>query len=234
VAVDGDEDTRFRLLREAMVRQQLRDRDISDPQVLRAMAKVPRQLFVPRELSLRAYEDRPLPIGERQTISQPYMVAKMVEALDLAPYERVLDVGTGSGYQAAVLAELAGEVWSVEVEPHLARTARARLSELGYSNVHVIVGDGSRGLPEHAPFDAIVVAAGSPETPESLLEQLGASGRLVIPVGDLDAQVLRRHTRRGIQRTTESLLPCAFVPLVGEEGWAPQTQGDPADVGALR
>jgi len=216
----ADEDDKFRLLRAAMANHQLRERDIADRRVLRAMEKVPRHLFVPEESSWRAYEDGPLPIGYDQTISQPYIVAKMLEALELDGHERVLDVGTGSGYQAAVLAELAREVWSVEIIPELAKVARSRLHELGYSNVRVITGDGSIGLPEQAPFDAIVVAAASPGVPRSLIAQLSPSGRLVVPVGDRDFQVLRRVTHPGNRPTTESLLPCAFVPLVGEEGWA--------------
>jgi protein-L-isoaspartate(D-aspartate) O-methyltransferase len=217
---DPREDDKFRLLRAAMVNHQLRERDIDDGRVLRAMDKVPRHLFVPVESCWRAYEDCPLPIGYDQTISQPYIVAKMLDALELDGHERVLDVGTGSGYQAAVLAELAREVWSVEIIPELARAARSRLHELGYSNVQVITGDGSVGLSERAPFDAIVVAAASPGVPPSLLEQLSPSGRLVLPVGDRDFQVLRRVTHPGNRPTIDSLLPCAFVPLVGEEGSA--------------
>jgi len=218
-----DEDNKFRLLREAMVDRQLRGRDITDMRVLRAMTKVPRHLFVPEDLWFRAYEDRPLPIGEGQTISQPYMVAKMVQSLELMGHERVLDVGTGSGYQAAVLAELVREVWSVEIIPELAKLASSRLAELGYTNVHVVTGDGSVGLAEHAPYDAIVVAAASPSTPQPLVDQLGPSGRLVIPVGDREGQMLRRVRAQGMRPASESLLPCAFVPLVGREGW---TDGD--------
>jgi protein-L-isoaspartate(D-aspartate) O-methyltransferase len=219
------EDDKFRLLRAAMVNHQLRKRDIADARVLRAMERVPRHLFVPPESCWRAYEDGPLPIGYDQTISQPYIVAKMLDALELEGHERVLDVGTGSGYQAAVLAELAREVWSVEIIPELATAARSRLQELGYPNVQVITGDGSVGLPERAPFDAIVVAAAAPYVPRSLIEQLSPSGRLVVPVGDRDCQVLRRVTHPGNRPTTESLLPCAFVPLVGEEGWSDAAGG---------
>ena len=187
------------------------------------MEKVPRHLYVPVESCWRAYEDGPLPIGHDQTISQPYIVAKMLEALGLKGHERVLDVGTGSGYQAAVLAELVREVWSVEIIPELAKAARSRLHELGYSNVRVITGDGSVGLRERAPFDAIVVAAASPGVPRALIEQLSPSGRLVVPVGERDCQVLRRVTHPGNRPTTESLLACAFVPLIGEEGWADES-----------
>jgi protein-L-isoaspartate(D-aspartate) O-methyltransferase len=208
-----------------MVTHQLRDEDISDPRVLRAMAKVPRHLFVPEHLLSYAYEDRPLPIGMGQTISQPYMVARMVEALELTGTERVLDVGTGSGYQAAILGELSREVWSIEIIPELAHRARATLEELGYENIHVVVGDGSLGLVEYAPYDAIVVAAASPALLDTLLGQLGPSGRLVVPVGDRGGQVLKRFTRVGRGSTTESLGPCTFVPLVGEHGWSEERAG---------
>lgn len=213
-----DEDAKFRLLRAAMVND-LEERNIVDPRVLRAMAKIPRHFFVPRELHCRAYEDRPLPIGEHQTISQPYIVARTLQALELAGHERVLEVGTGTGYQAALLAELAREVWTVEIVPALAKTARARLDELGYTNVHVITGDGSVGVAEHAPFDAIAVAAASPGTPHLLLEQLSSAGRLVVPVGDHETQILRRMTRKNQRCVSEALLSCAFVPLRGAEGF---------------
>jgi protein-L-isoaspartate(D-aspartate) O-methyltransferase len=215
----SSDDDGFRSLRIAMVDEQLRDRDIADHNVLGAMLKVPRHLFVPRALQPLAYDDRALPIGHGQTISQPYMVAKMVEGLELTGHERVLDIGTGSGYQAAVLGELAREVWSVEIVPELADEARERLARLAYSNVHVVIANGSIGLPGEAPFDAIVVAAGAPEVPRALVDQLGPGGRLVIPTGDLGLQMLRRVTKIGTSTSTESLLECAFVPLVGEEGW---------------
>lgn len=209
----------FRSARRAMVKDQLRHRGISDERVLRAMSQVPRHLFVPDVFQRVAYEDGPLPIGHRQTISQPYMVARMVEALKLTGEERALDVGTGSGYQAAVLAKVAREVWSVEIVPELAESARERLARLGYSNVHVIVGNGSIGLPSHAPYSAIVVAAGSPDVPTALVDQLEPEGRLVIPVGPVGYQVLQRITKREGGLSTESLLPCVFVPLLGEKGW---------------
>ena len=212
------EDDRFRLLRGAMV-SDLRAQGIVDPRILRAMAKIPRHIFVPYDLRCRAYEDRPLPIGAGQTISQPYIVASTLQALGLTGHERVLEVGTGSGYQAALLAELAHEVWTVEIVSSLAKTARSRLDELGYSNAQVITGDGSVGLPEHAPFDAIVVAAASPDMPRSLFAQLCPSGRLVVPVGDRERQILWRVTRKGDRCISESLLPCTFVPLVGREGF---------------
>lgn len=216
----GDEQSTLKALRDSMVTYQLRGADIADPRVLRAMATVPRHLFVPDELCWHAYEDRPLPIGSGQTISQPYMVAKMTEALELTGDERVLDVGTGSGYQAAVLGELVREVWSIEIIPELARRAHSTLEALGYDNVHVAVGDGSLGLAEHAPYDAILVAAASPALLPTLLAQLGPSGRLVMPVGDRDWQMLERFRRVGPGATIESLGPCTFVPLVGEKGWS--------------
>ena len=221
-----DEESTFRALRETMVSRQLRAADITDMRVLRAMAKIPRHLFVPDELCWHAYEDRPLPIGMGQTISQPYIVAKMTEALELTGGERVLDVGTGSGYQAAVLAELAREVWSIEIIPELARRARSTLDALEYDNVHVLVGDGSLGLAEHAPYDAILVAAASPALLSTLLDQLGPSGRLVMPVGDRDWQLLKRYRRVGRELVTESLGSCTFVPLRGARGWSEERIGD--------
>jgi protein-L-isoaspartate(D-aspartate) O-methyltransferase len=220
MSAEMDQDPSFVNLREAMVENQLRRRDISDARVLQAMSKVPRHLFVPHHLEQVAYADRALPIGHDQTISQPYMVARMLEALELTENDRVLDIGTGSGYQAAVLGELTNEVWSVEIVPELAETARRRLADLGYENVHVVAADGSGGLPEHAPYDGIVVAAGSPDVPSPLVDQLAPRGRLVIPVGELREQMLRlvRRTREG-GITTEDLLYCMFVPLVGDEGW---------------
>jgi protein-L-isoaspartate(D-aspartate) O-methyltransferase len=209
----------FRSPRMAMVDEQLRERGIADDRVLGAMSKVPRHLFVPQALRRVAYEDGAFPIGHGQTISQPYMVARMVEALELTGEERVLDIGTGSGYQAAVLSELAREVWSVEIVPELADEARERLARLGYSNVHVVTANGSVGLPNHAPFDAIVVAAAAPELPQSLVDQLGPGGRLVIPIGDIGIQMLRRIRKIGVRTPSEALLDCVFVPLVGEEGW---------------
>jgi protein-L-isoaspartate(D-aspartate) O-methyltransferase len=220
MSVASDQDLTFQRMREAMVDRQLLRRDIGDSRVLRAMSKVPRHMFVPHYLQSVAYSDRALPIGYDQTISQPYMVARMLEALEPTRNDRVLDIGTGSGYQAALLGELVSEVWSVEIVPELAEAARLRLGELGYQNVHVVTGDGSAGLPEHAPYDGIVVAAGSPDVPSPLVDQLAQQGRLVIPVGEFGEQMLRlvRRTRDG-GITTEDLLHCMFVPLVGDEGW---------------
>jgi protein-L-isoaspartate(D-aspartate) O-methyltransferase len=206
--------------REAMVERQLRARGISDERVLDAMARVPRELFVPDALHVRAYDDAALPIGEGQSISQPYMVARICEELALHGGERVLDVGTGSGYQAAVLAELAAEVHSIERIATLAERARACLAAAGYAErVQVHVGDGSRGLPELAPFAAIAVAAAAPHLPEALYEQLELRGRLVVPVGDRLEQrlevIVRTPEGPAVLRTVE----CRFVPLIGDEGF---------------
>jgi protein-L-isoaspartate(D-aspartate) O-methyltransferase len=202
-----------------MVERQLRRRDVRDERVLEAMAAVPRELFVPGELSAHAYEDEALPIGEGQTISQPYMVARICEALALSGRERVLDVGTGSGYQAAVLAELAADVHSIERIPELAERARENLRAAGYEQVQVHVGDGTLGDPEHAPFEGIAVAAAAPEPPPSLYDQLRANGRLVVPVGSRRGQDLQVVVRSPEGPAVVSTVPCRFVPLVGEEGF---------------
>ena len=203
-----------------MVERQLRARGIVDERVLAAMERVPRELFVPPELQRRAYADAALPIGEGQTISQPYMVARICEELGLHGTERVLDVGTGSGYQAAVLAELAGEVHSIERIAALAERARELLDAAGYGDrVHVHVGDGSRGLPEHAPFAAIAVAAAAPHLPEALYEQLVVRGRLVVPVGDRWEQLLQVVVRTPEGPAVLRTVPCRFVPLIGAEGF---------------
>ncbi|HEV2489310.1 MAG TPA: protein-L-isoaspartate(D-aspartate) O-methyltransferase [Candidatus Acidoferrales bacterium] len=206
-------------LRRAMVAGQIRKRGIRSPRVLAAMESVPRHRFVPAELAARAYNDEPLGIGERQTISQPYMVAAMTEGLELTGNERVLEVGTGSGYQAAILAELAREVVTVEARAPLAASARERLSNLGYRNVRVEVGDGTLGWPASAPFDAILVAAAAPRVPPPLVEQLAEGGRIVIPVGRSDRQTLLRVRKRGGKTTEEKLFDCQFVPLRGQYGW---------------
>lgn len=187
--------------------------------MLGALARVPRHRFVPPHLVVHAYEDRPLPIGHGQTISQPYIVALSTEALGVGPTERVLEVGTGSGYQTAVLAELAQAVYTVERIPELSASAQERLTALGYGNVHFRVGDGTHGWPEEAPFDAILVTAGAPAVPERLLAQLGPRGRIVIPVGGRFSQELILLCRDGERWVRRSLCPCTFVPLIGEEGW---------------
>jgi protein-L-isoaspartate(D-aspartate) O-methyltransferase len=207
--------------RRLMVEQQLCDRDIEDDRVLDAMERVPRHVFVPEGLRDRAYDDAALPIGSGQTISQPYMVARICEALSLHGSERVLDVGTGSGYQAAVLAELAAEVHTIERLPELAEAPRARLDEAGYGDrVHVHVGDGTLGLPEQAPFDAIAVAAAAPELPPSLYEQLEPRGRVVVPVGKRHGQQLQLIVRSPEGPAVVRSVSCRFVPLLGEEGFA--------------
>jgi protein-L-isoaspartate(D-aspartate) O-methyltransferase len=205
--------------RREMVELQVRGRDIVDEDVLRAMERVPRELFVPESERLRAYEDAALPIGHGQTISQPYMVARICEALAVRPEHRVLDVGTGSGYQAAVLAELGAEVVTIERIPELAEQARANLAAAGYERVEVRVGDGSLGVPDRAPFDAIAVAAAAPGLPETLYEQVRLGGRLVVPVGGQRAQRLEVIVRSPEGPAVIHSVPCRFVPLVGEEGF---------------
>ena len=202
-----------------MVDAQLRGRDVVDERVLVALERVPRELFVPEKLRDRAYDDAALPIGDGQTISQPYMVARICEALSLTGVERVLDVGTGSGYQAAVLAELAAEVDTIERIPRLAERARANLEAAGYGRVSVHVGDGSRGLPDRAPFDAIAVAAAAPELPRTLYEQLEPRGRLVVPVGRRGMQRLEVIVRSPEGPAVLRSVPCRFVPLLGAEGF---------------
>lgn len=202
-----------------MVAEQLRGRDIADERVLAAMEHVPRELFVPEAFRDRAYDDAALPIGRGQTISQPYMVARICEALAAGPNDRVLDVGAGSGYQAAVLAELAGEVHTIERIPALADQARAALAAAGYQRVQVHVGDGTLGLPEQAPFGAIAVAAAAPEFPPSLYEQLEPGGRLVVPVGGRAGQELQLVVRSPEGPAVLRSVPCRFVPLVGAEGF---------------
>lgn len=209
----------FRERRFAMVEQQIRARDVEDARVLEAMRSVPRHRFVPPDLAAFAYADRPLPIGRGQTISQPYIVAYMSELLAAAPHHRVLEVGTGSGYQAAVLAKLAKEVYTIEIVPELARTAAATLKELGYANVRVREGDGYAGWPEHAPFDRIIVTAAPEKIPQPLIDQLAAGGRLVIPVGEQhDTQwmtVVEKTASGVVQRKT---IPVAFVPFTRRPG----------------
>ena len=213
--------TSFPSLRKEMVERDIAARGVRDELVLDAMRKVPRELFLPENLREFAYEDSPLPIAGEQTISQPYIVAFMAEALMLKGGEKVLEIGAGSGYAAAVLSEIAANVYTVERLGPLAEKAAATLAELGYDNVHVLHGDGTRGWPDHAPYDAIVVAAGGPQVPESLKEQLKIGGRLVIPVGaDQRSQELVRVTRISADEyRSEDIADVRFVPLIGEEGW---------------
>jgi protein-L-isoaspartate(D-aspartate) O-methyltransferase len=203
-----------------MVRVQLENRGINDPLVLKAMAKVPRHLFVDSALWSRAYGDHALPIGGQQTISQPFMVALMTQALALEGGEKILEIGTGSGYQTAILAEFTPRLFSIERNPELARAAAATLDTLGYTNVILKTGDGSLGWREHALFDRILVTAGAPGVPAPLFGQLGERGRLVIPVGDRDSQRLEVIEKAGGRPRPRHLVDCAFVPLVGEEGWS--------------
>jgi protein-L-isoaspartate(D-aspartate) O-methyltransferase len=202
--------------RDHMVRWQIDARGVHDPAVLAAMRSVPREEFVPPEYMDLAYSDRPLPIGLEQTISQPYIVAYMTEALALHPDDRVLEIGTGSGYQAAVLAEVVDRVYTLEISPVLARRAARTLRDLGYANVVVIAGDGRRGLPRAAPFDAILLAAAPARIPEALTDQLAEGGRMVGPVGDGFEQVLRRWRRVRGRLVAEDLIPVRFVPMTGE------------------
>jgi protein-L-isoaspartate(D-aspartate) O-methyltransferase len=202
-----------------MVDEQITGRGIRDPRVISAMGRVPRHLFVEEALRDRAYGDHALPIGERQTISQPYMVAFMTESLELRGSERVLEIGTGSGYQAAVLAELAAHVYSIERIEALATRARLLLDSLRYRNVTIKVYDGTYGWKSESPFDAILVTAGSPEVPIPLTEQLKDGGRMLIPVGDRTTQVLKKVTRTAGRIEVASLTGCVFVPLIGGHGW---------------
>jgi protein-L-isoaspartate(D-aspartate) O-methyltransferase len=214
-----NEDTFYQIERERMVSEQLASRNIRDPRVLSAMQSVPREQFVPPENRHLAYADGPLPIGEGQTISQPYIVALMTQLLELGGEEKVLEVGTGSGYQAAVLAHLAKSVYTIERHLHLAGRAEQVLSLLDLKNVHILIGDGTQGLPEFAPFDAIIVTAAAPEVPQPLLEQLAEGGRLVIPVGGRSGQYLERWRRHADGFKSKTLEPVAFVPLLGKHGW---------------
>jgi len=219
-----EKEDKYHEARQWMVESQLKRRGVIDARVLAAMAKVPRHRFVPRQLWEQAYNDYPLLIGEDQTISQPYIVALMTEALELKGTEKVLELGTGSGYQAAILAELAAQVFTIDRIPSLARTAEEILAALGYTNVKVRVSDGTMGWPDEAPFEAIMVTAGSPQVPPPLVEQLAVGGRLVIPVGDQYSQNLIRVRRTPDGLKQEYLGGCRFVKLIGTHGW--QAKGE--------
>lgn len=214
-----DDETFFAAERKAMVETQLLSRDIRDPAVLAAMQTVPRHQFVLPEQRSYAYVDGPLPIGYGQTISQPYIVAYMTQLLQITAMDRILEIGTGSGYQAAVLSLLAKEVHTIERHPELAHCAEAILQTLGYANVQVHIGDGTLGLPRYAPYDGIIVTAAAPQVPQVLLDQLAEGGYLVIPVGGRGAQYLDLWTRTPQGLDSERVLPVAFVPLVGRYGW---------------
>ena len=205
----------FQALREKMVETQIRARGVKEPRVLAAMLKVERHLFVPKKLQSQAYQDHPLPIGESQTISQPYIVALMTELLVLKGGEKVLEIGTGSGYQAAILAELVKEVYTIEIVESLASSARKKLDELGYRNIQVRAGDGYKGWPEAAPFDAVIVTAAPDHIPQPLIDQLKEGGRLVIPVGS-GYQTLKKMMRKGGKIETQDVIPVLFVPMTGE------------------
>jgi protein-L-isoaspartate(D-aspartate) O-methyltransferase len=212
-------DDEFRIARKRMVDEQIAARGVLDPHLLTVMGSVPRHLFVPADDLAWAYADGPLPIGHGQTISQPYIVALMTELLQVEPADRILEVGTGSGYQAAVLGQVAAQVHTVEVIPELAAQASRILADLGYTNVHVHAGDGSLGWPEAAPYDGILVAAAAPSAPQPLLDQLAEGGRLVIPVGGRGFQHLEVWIRAGQEFKRRVDLAVAFVPLRGEHGW---------------
>ena len=209
----------YAVQREEMIEKQLRRRGIQDAAVLAAMAEVPRHEFVSEDVRVHAYDDLPLPIGAGQTISQPYIVAAMTAALHLHPGDRVLEIGTGCGYHAAVLSRLAKEVFTIERRPELASTASARLVRLDYSNAHVHCGDGTLGLPELAPFDAILVAAAAPAVPKPLLAQLAEGGRIILPVGGAEHQELQLIEKHGDTFPKKMLEGCRFVPLLGYHGW---------------
>jgi protein-L-isoaspartate(D-aspartate) O-methyltransferase len=213
------QDERFAAERQLMVSTQLRARGISDERVLDAMARVPRHEFVAAEYRDQAYEDHPVPIGEGQTLSQPYIVAIMLEALSLSGSEKVLEVGTGSGYQTALLAELSREVYSIERHAALAHDAEHVLQRVGYGNIKVLVGDGSQGLADAAPFDAIIVSAAAPSVPPALFEQLSEGGRMIVPVGPAHAQELQLVRKENGGATVTNLEGCRFVPLIGGQGY---------------
>lgn len=216
---NGNPEAAWTAQRQSMIEHQLRERGISDTRVLEAMVKVPRHAFVGEQDQADAYADRPIGIGEQQTTSQPYIIAAMLQAAEIRPEDRVLEVGAGSGYQTALLAELAREVFAVERYASLADSARQILERMGYQSITVIAGDGSLGLPRHAPFDVIIVAAAAPHIPPALMDQLAMGGRLVIPVGDPQQQVLQLARRDADGISVTALEGCRFVPLIGQQGF---------------
>ena len=219
--MNGNGTQPFATERGSMVERQLRHRGISDERLLAAMSKVPRHEFVDRQNWAEAYADHPIPIAEQQTTSQPYMIAAMIQAAAIKPEDRVLEIGSGSGYQTAVLAELASQVFAVERYASLTEAARAALERLGYRNTKVVTGDGSLGLPEAAPFDAIIVSAAAPRIPPALVEQLAIGGRLIVPVGESEQQVLQLLQKNADGSTSvRTLEGCRFVPLIGQQGFA--------------
>lgn len=226
VAAPHDE---FGFVRRQMVERQIGERGIRDQRVLAAMMAIPRHAFVPRERMSDAYADAPLAIGDGQTISQPFMVAAMADLVALRGGERVLEIGAGSGYQAAVLSLLAREVIAIEALPRLAHVARERLARLGYANVQIIEGDGSSGWAPGAPYDAIVVSAAAPSVPPPLFDQLTEGGRIVIPVGDSECQQVLRIAKRDGKVVRDGLYHCRFVPLVGRYGWSRAIQKAPTE-----
>ncbi|MBN1562255.1 MAG: protein-L-isoaspartate(D-aspartate) O-methyltransferase [Anaerolineae bacterium] len=211
--------------RERMIGDQIKGRGIHDVRVLAALRAVPRHRFVPERLQNLAYEDGPLPIGNNQTISQPYIVALMTQMLELRPGDSVLEIGTGSGYQTAVLCEIAKQVYTLERHSALANRANALLDDLGYTNVEVYTGDGSQGLPDMAPFDAIIVTAAAPAIPGPLRAQMANGGRMVLPTGERHQQLLQRVRRSGDAWQVESTIPVMFVPLYGQHGFTPSDAG---------
>jgi protein-L-isoaspartate(D-aspartate) O-methyltransferase len=207
----------FQKMRESMVNTQISSRGITHKPTLNAMRKVERHLFVPKHLQTRAYDDSPLPIGNEQTISQPYMVAFMTEAIDPKPGDKVLEIGAGSGYQAAVLAEIVEKVYTIEIVPELGNEAKERLSRLGYKNIDLVIGDGNRGLPDHAPFDAIIVTAAAEKVPPALSQQLKEGGKMIIPLGPQNAvQTLTLLEKIDGKIRTKKLMPVRFVPFTGD------------------
>ena len=218
-AADESREVRLAGQRHLMVEEQLRSRGIRDQRVLEAMERVPRHEFVAPEYEDQVYEDHPIPIASGQTVSQPYIVAAMLESLKVSPSDVVLEVGTGSGYQTALLSQLASRVYSIERHPELAEEARRRLERRGYNNVMVFVGDGSQGLPEYAPFDAITVGAAAPRIPEPLFQQLRDGGRMILPVGTSESQELWLVTKEDGRPKVTRMEACRFVPLIGSEGF---------------